>query len=349
MKFSDLLTKLGIDLTGSSVSFEYGDPEISGVANLREAGSHDLGFMESSRFFSQLAETKAGALLINQDAEVITLVKARGIPYVALPQPRLIFAQAVAIFYQPTHPQPGIHPSAAIADDVQLGKDVYIGPHVAIAAGTKIGDRAIIYPNVTIYHGVTIGDRTVLHANCVIHERSEIGNDCTIHSGAVIGAEGFGFVPHIDGTWVKMYQAGRTVLEDNVEVGCNAAIDRGAVGDTRIGRGTKIDNLVQIGHGCRTAENCLMAGQAGMAGGVELGKNVILAGQVGVANHVKIGDRVVAAAQTGIAQDIDADSQVIGAPAIPVKVFMRASALFRRLPEIYKTIKEIQKKMGDGV
>jgi UDP-3-O-[3-hydroxymyristoyl] glucosamine N-acyltransferase len=132
-------------------------------------------------------------------------------------------------------------------------------------------------------------------------------------------------------------------------VGCNAAIDRGAVGETRIGRGTKIDNLVQIGHGCRTAENCLMAGQAGMAGGVELGKNVILAGQVGVANHVKIGDRVVAAAQTGIAQDIDADSQVIGAPAIPVKVFMRASALFRRLPEIYKTIKEIQKKMGDGV
>jgi UDP-3-O-[3-hydroxymyristoyl] glucosamine N-acyltransferase len=354
MKFSELLARLGVDPTAPGVSLGNGDPEISGVATLKEAGPHDLGFLEGSRFFTQgrfftqLAETSAGALLIEEDVEVIDLVKSKAIPYVALPQPRLMFAKAIAIFYPPVLPPPGIHPSAAIAEDVQLGKDVYIGPHVAIASGTQIGDRAIIYPNVTIYHGVTIGDRTVLHANCVIHERSAIGNDCIIHSGAVIGAEGFGFVPQADGTWVKMQQAGRTVLEDGVEVGCNAAIDRGAVGDTRIGRGTKIDNLVQIGHGCRTAENCILAGQAGMAGGSELGKNVILAGQVGVANHVKIGDRVVAAAQTGIPQDIAADSQVIGAPAIPVKTFMRASVLFRRLPEIYKTIKEIQKKLGDG-
>ncbi|NKB18301.1 MAG: UDP-3-O-(3-hydroxymyristoyl)glucosamine N-acyltransferase [Pseudanabaena sp. CRU_2_10] len=348
MKFSELLAKLGVDTKAPGVFLDCGDPEISGVANLKEAASHDLGFMESSRFFAQLAETKAGALLLNEDPEVIDLVKSRGIPYIALPQPRLLFAQAIALFYQPTHPQPGIHPSAAIAKDVRLGKDVYIGPHVAISSGSQIGDGAVIYPNVTIYDGVTIGDRTILHANCVIHERSAIGNDCTIHSGAVIGAEGFGFVPSPDGTWVKMHQAGRTVLEDGVEVGCNAAIDRGSVGDTRIGRGTKIDNLVQIGHGCRTGENCILAGQAGMAGGAELGKNVILAGQVGVANHVKIGDRVVAAAQSGIPQDIAADSQVIGAPAIPVKTFMRASALFRRLPEIYKTIKEIQKKLGDN-
>jgi UDP-3-O-[3-hydroxymyristoyl] glucosamine N-acyltransferase len=343
MKFSELLANLGIDANEADLS--YGDPEITGVATLIDAQTSDLGFIESSRFFGQLAQTKAGALMVNQDAEVIQVVTARGIPHIAVAQPRLLFAQVVSLFYQPRQPTPGIHPSAVIADDVEIGKDVYIGAHVVIDAGTRIGDRVAIYPNVTIYHGVAIGDRTILHANCAIHERSVIGNDCVIHSGAVIGAEGFGFVPSADGSWSKMQQAGRTVLEDSVEVGCNAAIDRGALGDTRIGRGTKIDNLVQIGHGCRTDENCLMAGQAGLAGGATLGKNVILAGQVGVANHVKIGDRVVAAAQSGIPQDIAAGSQVIGAPAIPAKTFIKAAALFRRLPEIYKTVKQIQKRL----
>lgn len=346
MKFSELLEQLGVNLPADHLDLSCGNPEITGVATLSEAQPFDLGFIESSRFFAQLAETKAGALLVNQDVEVIQVVKARGIPHIVVAQPRLLFAQAISLFYQPQKPVPGIHPSAVIAEDVQIGADVYIGAHVVIESGVMIGDRVAIYPNVTIYPGVSIGDRTILHANCVIHERSMIGNDCVIHSGAVIGAEGFGFVPNPDGSWVKMQQAGRTVLEDSVEVGCNAAVDRGAVGDTRIGRGTKIDNLVQIGHGCITGEHCLMAGQAGLAGGATLGKNVILAGQVGVANHVKIGDRVVAAAQSGIPQDIAAGAQVIGAPAIPAKTFIKATVLFRRLPEIYKTLKQIQKHLG---
>jgi UDP-3-O-[3-hydroxymyristoyl] glucosamine N-acyltransferase len=349
MKFSELLTKLdiefGLDLVECTVDLSFGNPEISGVATLADASKLDLGFLENNLFFKQVATTQAGALLIGNEPEAIALVKARAIPYVVVPHPRLAFARAIAFFHPPNLPKSGIHSTATLAPDVKLGESVYIGAHVAIGEGCEIGSQVYIYPNVTIYDGVTIGDRTVIHANCAIHARSIIGKNCTIHSGAAIGSEGFGFVPSADGTWTKMQQVGRTVLEDDVEVGCNAAIDRGALGDTRIGRGTKIDNLVQIGHGCKTAENCLMAGQVGLAGGVELGKNVILAGQVGITNHIKIGDRAMAAAQSGIAHDVESGTQVMGYPAISAKTFFKASAVFRRLPELNKIVRELQKQL----
>jgi len=249
MKFSELIAALGQEF-----KLDYGDPEISGVSTLLEAQPKDLGFLENSRFFSQLAETKAGALFVNTDTEVLELVHSLKIPYISVPQPRLLFARAIAVFYPPRVYKPSIHPSAVIGENVEIGEDVFIigenveigedvfiAPHVVIGSGSKIGNSVIIHANVTIYEDVFIGDRTVLHANCVIHERSEIGKNCVIHSGAAIGAEGFGFVPSSDGTWAKMQQVGKTILEDNVEVGCNAAIDRGAVGDTRIGKGSKID------------------------------------------------------------------------------------------------------------
>jgi len=342
MKFSQLISALGL---GENLSLDYGDPEIFGVSTLLEAQPKDLGFLESSKFFPQLAETKAGALLVSTDTEVLELVQTLKIPYISVPQPRLLFAKAIAIFYPPKLAKSGIHPTAVIESDVEIGADVYIAPHVIISSGSKIGNGVIIHGNVTIYEDVIVGDRTVLHANCVIHERSEIGKNCVIHSGAVIGAEGFGFVPSSDGTWAKMQQVGRTILEDNVEVGCNSAIDRGAVGDTRIGKGTKIDNLVQIGHGCRLEENCLMAGQSGLAGGVKLGKNVILAGQVGIANHIQVGDRTVVGAQSGVGQDLGSNLQILGAPAIDAKTFIKAASLFRRLPEIHKIVKNLQKQL----
>jgi len=345
MKFSELLAAL----VEGDLNLEYGDPEISGVSTLLEAQPKDLGFLESSRFFTHLAETKAGALLVNTDAEVLELVQTLKIPYISVPQPRLLFAKAIALFYPPKVLKSGIHPTAIIESDVEIGEEVYVAPHVVIGSGSKLGNGVIIYANVTIYEDVVIGDRTVLHANCVIHDRSEIGKNCIIHSGAVIGAEGFGFIPSNDGTWAKMQQVGRTILEDNVEVGCNAAIDRGAVGDTRIGKGSKIDNLVQIGHGCRLEENCLMAGQSGLAGGVKLGKNVILAGQAGIANHVKVGDRTVIGAQAGVGQDLGANLQILGAPAIEAKAFIKSAVLFRKLPEIYKMVKSIQKHLGISI
>ena len=206
----------------------------------------------------------------------------------------------------------------------------------------KIFDRVSIHPNVVIYPHAEIGDRTILYANCTIHERTQIGADCVIHSGAVIGAEGFGFVPTPDG-WLKMEQSGCTVLEDGVEIGCNTTIDRPAVGETRIGKNTKIDNLVQIGHGCQIGQNCAIAGQAGLAGGVKLGNRVILAGQVGIANQAKIGDGAIATAKTGIHNDIEAGAIVSGIPAIPHKLFLKIAAIYSRLPEMYQTLKQLKR------
>ena len=187
-----------------------------------------------------------------------------------------------------------------------------------------------------------IGDRAVLHANCIIHERSRIGKDCVIHSGAIVGGEGFGFVPTKTG-WFKMEQSGRTVLEDGVEVGSNSTIDRPAVGETRVGKGTKIDNLVQIGHGCKIGENCAIAAQVGLAGGVRVGNNVILAGQVGIANQASIGDGAIATAQAGIHNDIAAGEIVSDSPAIPYKLYLKTSAIHRRLPEFYQSLKQIKR------
>jgi UDP-3-O-[3-hydroxymyristoyl] glucosamine N-acyltransferase len=200
--------------------------------------------------------------------------------------------------------------------------------------------------NVVIYPDSEIGDRTVLHSNCTIQERTRIGADCVIHSGAVIGGEGFGFVPSASG-WVKMEQSGCTVLEDGVEVGCNSTIDRPAVGETRIGRNTKMDNMVHIGHGCQIGANCAIAAQVGMAGGTKVGNQVILAGQVGIANQAKVGDGVIASAKTGIHSDIEPGAVVSGYPAIPHKVWLKAATIYRRIPDMYQTLKQLQKRLGE--
>jgi UDP-3-O-[3-hydroxymyristoyl] glucosamine N-acyltransferase len=196
---------------------------------------------------------------------------------------------------------------------------------------------------VVIYPQVEIGANTTLHANCTIHERSIIGANCVIHSGAVIGSEGFGFVPTPQG-WFKMEQSGRTILEDGVEIGCNSAVDRPAIGETRIKRHTKLDNLVHIGHNCQIGENCAFAAQVGLAGGVKVGNGVLLGGQVGAANNVKIGDGAIATAQTGITGKIKDGEIVSGSPSVANKIYLKASAIYKRLPELYEIVKQIQKQ-----
>lgn len=345
MKFSQLLSQLGIDLADPAVHLEHGDPDLLGVAPLAEAQAHQLSFLENMQFFQQLAETQAGALLLPENSKVVELIADRSIPHVITKQPRLLFAQAISLLH-PLPPAPqGVHPTAVIAEGVVIPASAYIAAHVVIGAGVQIGESVQIYPNCTIYEAVSIGDRTVIHANAVIHPHTQIGKDCVIHSGAVIGSEGFGFVPDSRGKWTKMPQIGRVILEDEVEVGCNSCIDRGAIGETRIGQGTKIDNQVQIAHGCKTGRDCLMAGQVGLSGGVTLGNNVILAGQVGVANHIHLGDGVVAAAKSGIHDDQPAKAQVMGYPAFSAKEFFRATAVFKRLPEMQKILRELQKQL----
>lgn len=345
MKFSEIVEKLSDTAHSNSLSVNKDlDPEITGIAPVDEASISTLSYIEGVKFAAMVGKTAASALILPLDEALQAQATERGIAWIGASEPRLLFAKAIALFYKPFQPAPEINPTAVIHPSAEVGKDVYIGPHVVIQAGVKIGDEVCIHPNVVIYPEVQIGDRTVLHANCTIHERSRIGADCVIHSGAVIGSEGFGFVPTPTG-WFKMEQSGCTVLEDGVEVGCNTTIDRPAVGETRVGQNTKIDNLVQIAHGCQVGQNCAFAAQVGMAGGVKVGNRVMLAGQVGIANQAKIGDGAIASAQTGIHNDVQPGAIVSGTPAVPHKLFLKASAIYNRLPEMYQTLKQLQRHL----
>ncbi|EAZ91428.1 UDP-3-O-(3-hydroxymyristoyl)glucosamine N-acyltransferase [Crocosphaera chwakensis] len=347
MKFQEIVEKLEPLVSEHSLTAnENNNPEITGVASVNEAQIQQLSYIEGAKFATMVSQTAASALILPCDEGLQQEATKKGLAWLSTPEPRLTFAHAIRLFYIPFKPSPGIHETAVIDPSVTLGNDVYIGPHVIIQQGVKIGDNACIQGNVVIYPQVVIGDRTLLHANCTIHERAQIGNDCVIHSGAVIGAEGFGFVPTPEG-WFKMEQSGYVILEDGVEIGCNSAVDRPAVGTTRIGRNTKLDNLVHIAHNCQIGENCVMASQVGLAGGVTLGKRVILAGQVGVANQAKIGDGAIATAQTGIPNDVAAGEIVSSSPAVPNKLYLKASAIYKKLPEMYQTLKRLQKKLEE--
>ncbi|WP_353931692.1 UDP-3-O-(3-hydroxymyristoyl)glucosamine N-acyltransferase [Okeanomitos corallinicola TIOX110] len=346
MKFTEILSQLGDLINNHSLTTNPElNPEITGVAAIDEAKNGNLSYVEGAKFASFINSTDASALILPLDEKLQTQATEKGIAWLATPEPRLLFAQAIALFYRPYQPTADIHSSAVIHPTAKIGENVYIGAHVVISQNVEIGDGVIIHPNVVIYPDVKIGDRTTLHANCSIHERTQIGAECVIHSGAVIGAEGFGFVPTRTG-WVKMEQSGYTVLEDRVEIGCNSAVDRPAVGETRIGKDTKIDNLVQIGHGCQIGSGCAVAGQAGMAGGVKVGNRVILAGQSGIANQVTIGDGAIASAQAGIHSNVAPGEIVSGTPALPHKLYLKVCAVYSRLPDMYQSLKELKRQLG---
>jgi UDP-3-O-[3-hydroxymyristoyl] glucosamine N-acyltransferase len=346
MKFSEIVENLDNLISSHSLGANPDlNPDVTGIEDIEKANNSHISYIEGLKFAPFIAKTSACALILPSDENLQTEASARGIAWVSGKETRLLFAKAIALFYKPYQPKPGIHNSAVIDPTAKIGRDVYIGAHVIIEAGVEIGDGVCVYPNVVIYPEVKIGLNTIIHGNCTIHERTIIGNNCVLFSGAVIGAEGFGYVPVPEG-WYKMEQSGLTVLEDNVVVGCNSTIDRPAVGETRIGRHTIIDNLVQIGHGCRTDFGCALAGQSGMAGGVKLGKRVILAGQSGIANQALIGDGAVLSAKSGVHSDIPPGEIYSGYPAVPHKTYLKSSSIYARLPEIYQTIKELKKKIN---
>ena len=339
MQFSQIVEHLSAQIQDHSST---PDCDITGVAALDAAQSHQLSYVENAKYIAQVTTTQAGALIIPDEAAVKQAANDQGIAWLSTAQPRLVFAQAIRLFYQPFQPEPGIHPTAVIDPSVQLGQEVAIGPHVVIYENCQLGDRTRVLANTVIYPGVTIGADCLLHANCTIEERSQIGNGCVIHAGAAIGAEGFGFVPTAEG-WFKIEQSGYVILEDGVEVGCNGAVDRPTVGVTKIGKNTKLDNLVHIAHNAQIGEGCAMAAQVGIAGSVSVGNRVILAGQVGVANQAKIGDGAIASAQTGIHGEVKPGEVVSGSPAVPNKLYLKASAIYKKLPEMYQAFKKLQK------
>jgi UDP-3-O-[3-hydroxymyristoyl] glucosamine N-acyltransferase len=253
--------------------------------------------------------------------------------------PYLAFAKAIELFYHPPKYTPGVHPTAVIHPSAKIGENAHIGPYVVISEDVRIGRNAVVLGHVVVYAGARIGDNFFAHAHAVVREHCRLGNSVVLQNGAVIGSDGFGFAKDDSGRWHKIMQSGPAVIEDDVEVQANACIDRASVGETHIGRGAKIDNLVQVGHGSRVGENTLLCAQVGLAGSTDVGNDVILAGQVGVAGHCSIGDGAIATAQTGIPSDVAAGAIVSGYPAIDNKLWLRCSAVFSRLPAIAKTLR----------
>ena len=346
MRFSQLIAVLKNGDAGVLSLSEGRDPELRGAASLERATADQLSFLEKGNaLVGSLESSDAGAVLIPDQQDLRDLAEQHQLAWAICRDPRLAFAEALEQLHPNPSPLAGIHPSAVIADRVQLGAGVSIGPQVCIGDDTRIGPRTVIHPGVVIYGDVDIGEGCELHANAVVHPGSRIGDRCVVHSNAVVGSEGFGFVPTAKG-WRKMPQTGLVVLEDGVEVGCGSTIDRPSVGETRIGNGTKIDNLVQIGHGVVTGRGCALASQVGIAGGAQLGNGVILAGQVGVANRAVIGDRAIASSKSGIHGEVAAGEVVSGYPAIPNRLWLRCSAAFAKLPEMAKQLRELKKQLS---
>lgn len=340
MKFSEL-----VDRFGNPAHWGDGELDIIGVNAIEEALPGQISYIGSEKFVPMIATTKASLLLLPKHEQLQALVTAQNIAWIEVPDPRLAFAQAIDLFYTPYQPPVRIHPTAVIDPTAIIGQNASIGAHVVIESNVVIGNNVCIHPNVVIYPGVQIGDRVVLHANCTIQERSQLGHDCVINSGAVIGGEGFGYVPTPDG-WVAMRQSGYVVLEDKVEIGCNSTIDRPAVGETRIGRDTKLDNLIHIGHGATIGSGCAMAAQVGLAGGVQVGNGTILAGQVGVANNAKIGNNVIASSKTGINSTVKDGLVVSGTPAIDHPTYLKVCAIYSKIPTLYKDVRKLKQQMA---
>ncbi len=331
MKLSDLAERLGASLEGD------GSTQITGVCGIERAGPGQVTFVSNKRYAALARTTSAAAILVEPSFPPVQT------PTLRVPDPYLAFAKAIELFYQPPTYPAGIHPSAVIAPSAVIGARVHIAAYVVVGEHVVLGDDATLHPHVVLYPHVTVGKRFTAHAHAVVREHCRLGDDVILQNGAVIGADGFGFArsPAQPGqaAWYKILQSGPAVLEDHVEVQANACVDRASIGETRIGLGAKIDNLVQVGHGSSVGENTLLCAQVGLAGSTVVGRNVILAGQVGVAGHCTVGDGVVATAQSGIPNDVEPGKVVSGYPAIDNRQWLRAVALFHRLPALVRDLK----------
>jgi UDP-3-O-[3-hydroxymyristoyl] glucosamine N-acyltransferase len=324
MKLQHLAENLGARLEGDP------DLEIHGVAGIEHASPGQLAFVANPKYTAYAKTTQASAVLVAPDFPAIAAATLR------VENPYLAFAKAIDFFYQPPVYAPGIHPTAVVDPTAQVGRNAHIGAYSVISPNVIIGDDATILPHVVIYPGVRIGDRFFAHAHAVVREACSLGDDVLLQNGAIVGCDGFGFAKDQAGSWRKITQSGPTILGNAVEVQANSCIDRASVGQTVIGNGVKVDNLVQVGHGSSVGENTLLCAQVGMAGSSNLGKNVILAGQVGVAGHCTLGDGVIITAQGGVHGDIPAGSVLSGSPAFDNRQWLKATSLFSRLPDLIK-------------
>jgi len=332
MKLVQIATTLGARLENGSP-----DLEINGVASIKEAGPGQLTFVANPKYAGAARTTKASAVIVSDEFPAISTALLR------CKNPYLTFARALELFCQPLRYEPGVHPTAVVHPSATIGEGAHIGPYVVIDQNVEIGRNAVLLAHVVIYRGTRIGDDFFAHAHAVVREGCQLGNHVLLQNGVVIGADGFGFAKDDSGHWYKIMQPEPVVIEDDVEIQANSCVDRASVDKTRIGRGTKIDNLVQVGHGSRVGQHCLLASQVGLAGSTEVGNNVILTGQVGVVGHCKIGDGAIVTPQSGVAGDVEAGAIVSGAPAVDHKLWLKYSAVLPRLPEIARATRKASK------
>lgn len=335
MKLSHIASILGARLENGAP-----DAEITSVAGIEEAGPGQITFLANPKYAAAAKTTKASAVILAEDFPAIPTAMLRS------KNPYLAFQRCAELFYRPPQYPPGVHPSAVIHPSAQLGENAHVGPYVVIGENVSIGKNAVLLAHVVIYSGVKIGENFFAHAHAVVRENCRLGNNVLLQNGVVVGADGFGFAKDDAGRWHKIPQPQPVVIEDDVEVQANSCIDRGSVSQTRVGRGTKVDNLVQVGHGSRIGEDALLAGQVGLAGSTEIGNRVILAGQVGVAGHCKIGDGAIVTVQSGVPGDVAAGAMVSGTPAVDHKLWLRYSAVLNKLPEIAKEVRKRNPPIG---
>ncbi|HEX5706819.1 MAG TPA: UDP-3-O-(3-hydroxymyristoyl)glucosamine N-acyltransferase [Pyrinomonadaceae bacterium] len=338
MKLSELARQTGARADDDARA----DEEITGAAGLDDARPGEVTFLSNPRYTPRVQQTRASAIYVAEGVEVgredLTVLRAR--------DPYLAYTRALRLF----HPEPEfeafVHPSAIVDASARLGEGVWIGACAFVGRGAEIGDRVRIHPNATVYEDVRIGADSVIHSGVAVREGTQIGARVRVHNNAVIGSDGFGYAKDEEGGWLKIPQTGRVVLEDDVEIGACATIDRASVGETRIARGAKIDNLVQVGHSCTVGEDTLLCAQVGLAGSSHIGRRVILAGQAGVAGHLNIGDDVVITAKSATSHNVPAGKVLSGIPAFDNREWLRSTAAFRRLGDMQRTIRALEQRLA---
>lgn len=337
MKLSELA-----ELTDSLL--ERGDPEaeIFAASGLEEAAAGSVTFLANPKYTPQVEGTQATAIFIGKTANV----DRTDIAVLRVSDPYVAHTKALRAFHPAPPLVPFVHPSAIIDATADIAENVELGANVVVGPGCSIEDGCRIFPNVTIYAGARVGSGTTIHSGVSIRENCEIGANCIIHNNSTIGGDGFGFARTEDKKWLKIPQPGRVVIEDEVEIGANTSIDRSSVGETRIKRGAKIDSLVQVGHSCVIGEDALICAQTGLAGSSVIGDRVILAGQVGIAGHLKVGDDAVLTAKSATSHDVEPGKIISGIPGFDNREWLRSVAAFRRLGELFQTVREVANRVS---
>jgi UDP-3-O-[3-hydroxymyristoyl] glucosamine N-acyltransferase len=312
-----------------------GSPEtdITGLNGIDQAGPGELSFVSNPKYAAAARSTKASAVIVAEDFPAIPSAMLRA------KDPYLSFARALELFHQPLRYAPGVHATAVVHPTAKVGAHAHIGPYVVVDENVEIGEHAVLLAHVVIYRGVKIGSHFFAHAHAVVRENCRLGDHVLLQNGVVVGADGFGFAKTAEGRWHKIPQPAPVVIGDDVEIQANSCIDRASVGETRIGRGVKIDNLVQVGHGSSVGEDALLCSQVGLGGSTEIGARAILTGQVGVVGHCKVGEAAIITPQSGVANDVAAGALVSGAPAVDHKLWLKYSAILPRLPEMVRALR----------